>query len=122
MNMRIGELADRAKVSQRTIHYYEELGLIKPLTRTDAGHRYYDVTTVERLEKIKTLKELGLSLEEISEVIDLYFEEGMRAEGKKRVIAILEKQLEDTDIKIKRLTAFKIELEKGIERIKNHLR
>ena len=91
MSMRIGELVDRAKVSKGTIYYYEELGLIKPLTRTDADHRYYDISAVERLEKIKTLKELGLSLEQISEVVDLYFTEDMRVEGKKRLILHIQK-------------------------------
>ena len=91
MSIRIGELVDRAKVSKRTIHYYEELRLIKPLTRTDADHIYYDISAVERLEKIKTLKELGFSLEEISEVIDLYFTEDMRVEGKKRLILHIQK-------------------------------
>jgi DNA-binding transcriptional MerR regulator len=62
----IGKLAEAANVTQRTIRYYEELELLKPLSRGDNRFRYYDETHVARLEAIKLLKDSGLGLKEIS--------------------------------------------------------
>lgn len=62
----IGKLAETAKVTQRTIRYYEELELLKPLNRGDNRFRYYDDTHVARLEAIKVLKDQGLGLKDIS--------------------------------------------------------
>lgn len=85
--MQIGELSERAGVSHRTIHYYERLGLVKPAEREGTGYRYYDEVAVKRLEKIAALKRLGLSLDEIAAVIDLYFEDAGGIKGKERVSA-----------------------------------
>lgn len=52
MLMRIGELAERAGVSHRTIHYYEGLGLLQPAEREGVGYRYYDETSLRRINKI----------------------------------------------------------------------
>ncbi len=62
----IGKLSEAAKVTQRTIRYYEELELLKPLSRGDNRFRYYDETHVARLEAIRILKESGLGLKDIS--------------------------------------------------------
>lgn len=60
-----GEFAKKANVSIRTIHYYNEKGLIKPSFISEAGYRYYSDRDFARLQKILTLKHLGFSLEEI---------------------------------------------------------
>jgi MerR family copper efflux transcriptional regulator len=73
------------RLSHRTIHYYERLGLVKPAEREGTGYRYYDEVAVKRLEKIAALKRLGLSLDEIAAVIDLYFEDASGIKGKERV-------------------------------------
>jgi DNA-binding transcriptional MerR regulator len=62
----IGKLAEAANVTQRTIRYYEELELLKPLSRGDNRFRYYDESHVARLEAIRVLKESGLGLKDIS--------------------------------------------------------
>jgi DNA-binding transcriptional MerR regulator len=64
---RIGEVAERVGVTTRTIRYYEELGLLRPLgTRTKGTHRLYGETDVARLRELIRLRDLlGLSLEEI---------------------------------------------------------
>ena len=63
--LRVGEVARRAGLSVRTLHHYEELGLITPAQRTSSGHRLYGKDAVVRLQKIVALKQLGMSLEEI---------------------------------------------------------
>ncbi|MEM9037098.1 MAG: MerR family transcriptional regulator [Actinomycetota bacterium] len=60
---RIGELADATGVTVRTLRYYEEIGLLTPAGRTDAGHRLYGAAEVERLYRICLLRQLGLPLD-----------------------------------------------------------
>ena len=115
--MQIGELSERAGVSHRTIHYYERLGLVKPAEREGAGYRYYDDTAAKRLEKIAALKRLGLSLDEIAAVIDLYFEDTSGIRGKERVLEILQAQLDKTNAQLDELSAFKRDLENNIARM-----
>lgn len=117
-HMQIGELAERAGVSHRTIHYYERLGLLKPVEREGAGYRYYDDIALKRLEKIAALKRLGLSLDDIAQVIDLYFEDPTGIKGKKRVLEILQEQLSKTNDQLQGLTSFKRDLLANIERMK----
>lgn len=117
--MQIGELAQRAGVSHRTIHYYERIGLMKPAEREGAGYRYYDETAYQRLEKIAALKRLGLSLDEIAVVIDLYFEDASGIKGKEKVLEILEAQLAKTDAQLVELTAFRRDLESNIARMQS---
>jgi DNA-binding transcriptional MerR regulator len=61
----IGQLAKQANVSNRTLRYYEELGLIVPKTRGSNRYRYYDDTHLQRLNTIKLLQESGFALKEI---------------------------------------------------------
>lgn len=63
--MKVGELARRTGVSVRTLHWYEEVGLLRPTTRTETGHRLYGTADLARLQQIRSLQALGLSLEEI---------------------------------------------------------
>ena len=60
---KIGELAETSGVTVRTLHYYEEIGLLMPTARTDAGHRLYGPNEVERLYRICLLKQLGMPLD-----------------------------------------------------------
>ena len=64
MTFKVGELAHRAGVSVRTLHHYEDIGLLAPSERTPAGHRLYGRRDLERLARIMGLTRLGLSLEE----------------------------------------------------------
>src|SRR5438552_3958959 len=63
--MKIGGLAKRTGVSVRTLHYYEQVGLLTPSNRTHTGHRVYFAADVARLHQIKSLQQLGFSLAEI---------------------------------------------------------
>jgi DNA-binding transcriptional MerR regulator len=69
MAIKVGELARRTGVTVRTLHYYDELGLLAPSHHTDAGHRLYAACDVARLQQIKSLRHLGFSLEEIRECL-----------------------------------------------------
>ncbi len=61
----IGQLAKKANVSNRTLRYYEELGLIEPKSRGSNRYRYYDESHIQRLHTIKMLQESGFALKEV---------------------------------------------------------
>ncbi|HEX2622651.1 MAG TPA: MerR family transcriptional regulator [Phototrophicaceae bacterium] len=65
VQLRTGELADRAGVTVRTLRYYDKIGLLKPSARSASGQRLYTEPDVARLQQILTLKLIGLSLDEI---------------------------------------------------------
>lgn len=65
MSLSIGQLAKHAKVSNRTVRYYEELGLLVPKNRGENRYRYYDESHISRLQLIKMLQESGFALKEI---------------------------------------------------------
>ncbi|MEA2239307.1 MAG: MerR family transcriptional regulator, thiopeptide resistance regulator [Thermoanaerobaculia bacterium] len=66
---RVGELAKRTGVSVRTLHWYEEIGLLSPSQRSEAGHRLYGAEDLERLQQVRSLRQLGFSLHEIRECL-----------------------------------------------------
>lgn len=66
---KIGELAKASGLTIRTIRYYDELGLLKTRERTKGGQRLYSDSDLLYLKRIKELKELDFSLEEIKEII-----------------------------------------------------
>ena len=69
--LQIGEVAERTGVTQRTLRFYEEKGLLKPPTRMVGGFRLYSEADIQRLEQVKRLQQLlGFSLAEIKEMVD----------------------------------------------------
>lgn len=68
--MKVGELAKRTGLSVRTLHYYDEIGLLQPSKHTESRHRVYGVPELQRLQQIKSLRQLGFSLDEIRECLD----------------------------------------------------
>lgn len=60
----IGDLAKASGVTIRTLHYYDEIGLVRASERTASGHRRYTEDDVRRLYRVRALTQLGLSLDE----------------------------------------------------------
>ena len=120
-SMRIGDLAKRAGVTPRTVRYYEGLGLIPTGAREGGGQHYYPEQTVARLQKIDQLKRLGLSLEEIRPVIELYFTDPTGRGPKRRVLAILRKHLAETDEQMASMKRFRADLAGHIRRFERWL-
>ncbi|QKS15947.1 MerR family transcriptional regulator [Curtobacterium sp. Csp2] len=67
--MHIGELAERAGMSLRTIRHYDEVGLLVPSGRTTGGFRVYTGDDLERLLVIRRMKPLGFTLDEMAELL-----------------------------------------------------
>jgi MerR family transcriptional regulator, repressor of the yfmOP operon len=67
----VDDVVQRVGVTPRTLHYYEQMGLIRPIRRTEGGHRLYDDSLLDRLQYILHLKEhLGLPLQEIRSLLE----------------------------------------------------
>lgn len=67
--MRIGELADQVGVNPKTIRYYESIGVLPEPERTRSGYRDYDETFGRRLMFIRTAQRLGITLDEVKEIL-----------------------------------------------------
>lgn len=63
---KVGELARRSGVSVRTLHHYDAIGLLAPRQRTASGHRLYGEADVQRLLHIRSLVQMGFSLDEVA--------------------------------------------------------
>ena len=63
--LKVGELARRTGLSVRTLHYYDQIGLLSPAHHTGGGHRLYAADDIVRLQQIVSLRQLGFSLDEI---------------------------------------------------------
>lgn len=105
--MRIGELAELAGVSTKTIRYYESIGLLVEPERTHSGYRDYPSDTVLRLRFIRDAQSSGLTLAEIASVLELK-QAGERSCA--HTTALLERHLTEIDTQIERLTAARASL------------
>lgn len=70
MEIKIGDLAKRTGISVRTLHHYDEIGLLSPSFRTESGHRLYTSEDALRLQQILSLKLFGFSLSQIQQWIE----------------------------------------------------
>ncbi|MHB0976841.1 MAG: MerR family transcriptional regulator [Candidatus Aquicultorales bacterium] len=61
----VGEAANLARISVRTLHHYDKIGLLRPSERSDSGYRLYGADELEQLHQILVFRELGFSLDEI---------------------------------------------------------
>ncbi|NEX63936.1 MerR family transcriptional regulator [Noviherbaspirillum galbum] len=69
MLLKVGELARRTGLTVRTLHHYDEIGLLRPSARSGAGYRLYDLDDIERLHRIQALRQLDIPLAEIAALL-----------------------------------------------------
>ncbi len=132
--LRIGQVAERIGISERTLRYYEELGLIIPSAYSRGDNRLYDDLTVKRVDRIRTLQSLmGFNLGEIKDIllVDDHLDE-LRAEYRSESTKSKEDLLLDAMTTLKelqskvlekqsRLKAFEDDLEARIQRVLNRI-
>jgi MerR family transcriptional regulator, thiopeptide resistance regulator len=70
IGLKVGDLAKQTGVSVRTLHYYDEISLLSPSHRTEAGYRLYVEDDIIRLQQIVSLRQIGFSLEQIRECLE----------------------------------------------------
>lgn len=103
MVWKIGEVIDRTGLTARALHFYEEQGLIGPIARNAAGHRVYNQSDLLRLQQIRTLRQLGVSL---AEMLPLLNDTGQLVPQLKRQLSRLHQQrqaIQSTEDKISKL-------------------
>jgi DNA-binding transcriptional MerR regulator len=69
-HLTVGRVAELAGVTVRTLHHYDEMGLVQPSARTAAGYRAYSAGDVERLRQVLVYRRLGFGLREIADLVD----------------------------------------------------
>jgi MerR family transcriptional regulator, repressor of the yfmOP operon len=133
--LQIGEVADRTGVTQRTLRFYEEKGLLKPPTRMEGGFRLYSEEDVGRVEQIRRLQNLlGIALAEIKEMVDAdevlrelkaqYRHEADAIEKKRqlqRATEVVEKQYAIVRQKATQMQEMKADLEKRLQRFADRM-
>lgn len=83
--MNIGEASRASKVSAKMIRYYEQIGLIPPIGRTDSGYRAYTRDDVHRLHFIRRARDLGFSVAEITDLVGLWNDRSRQSADVKRL-------------------------------------
>lgn len=109
---RVGEVARAAGLTVRALHHYDQIGLLKPSSRSGAGHRLYVDADLDRLYRICLLRRLGLSLAEVATALDDRRWELRPAMA--RHIAELDRRLEDAA----RLRGLLARLEAGLDGVR----
>ncbi len=119
-HMQISDLAETLGITTRTIRLYEKMGLVEPPKRTDGKVRYYEKKDIKRFKFVLKVKELGLSLEEMKELADL-FDKEQKIPDKimPRLIELLEGHLHNIKQKISTLQSLERDITAYHQRIVN---
>lgn len=118
---RIGEVAAKVGMTERTIRYYEELGLLDSVRRLEGGTRVYTDDDIRRLKFISKLKVLGLSLQEMHELDGLYQQRRSNRTVLPRLIELLDAHLDTVDGRIAELQALRDEIRSYREHVAQRL-
>ena len=111
---RIGELAKRVGKTVRTIHFYEELGLLRPAERSPGGFRMYTDHALDRIHWIERLQELGFSLNDIKQFLAAFHAHDTGPESMGALRSFYGEKLAETKQAIARLQTLESELSASI--------
>lgn len=106
--MNIGEAAAASGVSAKMIRYYEETGLIPPVTRTGSGYRSYGPREVQLLRFIRRARDLGFPMDRVTELLALWHDRGRASADVKRLAA---EQVQALETRIREMEEMKATLE-----------
>lgn len=92
----INETAKITGITIRTLHYYDEIDLLKPSDTSEAGYRFYSDSNIEMLQQILFLKEIGFELKQIKEIIsDRDFDRKTALKKHKKILILKKKRIEN---------------------------
>jgi MerR family copper efflux transcriptional regulator len=112
--LRVGDLARLTGKTVRAIHLYEELGLLRPATRSSGGFRLYERGAVERVRWIGMLHGLGFSLSEMTDVLKGWWKSELGPEAMERLRSLFQSKLEQTRREIEQQRQLELELRQGL--------
>src|SRR5688572_15047973 len=112
--LRVGDLARQSGKTVRAIHLYEELGLLKPASRSSGGFRLYETRAVERVRWIDLLHGMGFSLHEMKEVLQAWWSSELGPEAMAHLRTLFQTKLAETRQAVERHRQIEIELEAGL--------
>ncbi|MEM7350395.1 MAG: MerR family transcriptional regulator [Acidobacteriota bacterium] len=107
--LKVGELAQRAGLTVRTLHHYDEIGLLRPSRRSAAGYRLYGQDDIARLQQIRSLQQMGWSLDKVHQML---------AQPDSAVLETVEQHLG----RLRQQLALQRTLIERLERVAEHLR
>ena len=117
----IGEIAQKLEMSQRTIRYYEEIGLLNSIKRVEGGRRVYTDADLRRLKLIKRLKIMGMTLSEMQELEAMWTIEKSNDKVLGRLLELMSNQLRRLDDRIADLNILRNEIVEYQKRIKSKI-
>jgi MerR family transcriptional regulator, thiopeptide resistance regulator len=107
----VGALARRTGLTVRTLHHYDEVGLLSPSERSEGGYRLYSHRDIQRLERIVVLKNLGMALDRIASALDA---------DAAHFIELLEQQAARVESQIGELRRAQARLAESIAQLRDH--
>ena len=113
--IRIGELAKRTDKTVRALHLYEELELLAPAKRTESGYRMYDEENIERIQYIGRLQRMGLSLNDIADVVRSWANQDAPKSAMQALRVFYQERLVNVREQMQQLKALETELINSIE-------
>ena len=111
----VAEIGRRTGLTRKALRHYEELGLVEPATRTDAGYRLYDSEALRRIELVNRAKVLGLRLSEAKEF--LHVAEGCCGDHHPELAELVERKLAETEQRITELQSLRGTLTAVLDRL-----
>ena len=112
---RIGELAKRAGKTVRTIHFYEELGLLQPTERSPGGFRMYNDEALNRIQWIEQIQDLGFSLVDIRQFLEGLHSQKTGPESMNMLQGFYKEKLEQTRATIEKMKNLETDLLSSLE-------
>jgi MerR family transcriptional regulator, thiopeptide resistance regulator len=110
-DLTIGALAKRTGLTVRTLHHYDQIGLLSPSGRTDGGYRQYSDADILRLERIVLLRGLGMPLTDIAVALD---------SDANTIVSLVERQAADVQSRIDEATTLRARLDATIVQLRAH--
>lgn len=114
----VAEVGRRTGVSRKALRLYEEMDLVNPVSRTDAGYRLYDSEALRRIELVNRAKVLGLRLTEAKEF--LHVAEGCCGDHHPELAALVERKLAETEERIAELQSLRGTLTSVLDRLERN--
>jgi MerR family copper efflux transcriptional regulator len=113
-HLKVGELAKAVGKTVRAMHLYEEMGLLRPVSRSAGGYRLYTLEAVARVKWISRMQDLVFSLPEVQDFLKTWESSENGPNGMRRVRTVFEEKLAETRVQIERLRGLERELQASL--------